>query len=570
MGGLLAAEVVLLPPFSPATGQAFRHRILGTINFDVPFLGMHPGVIASGLGSIFRGADPPPQDSQSASETPLTSPSSTTVGTENDGSSVSNRPPRHDTLYSQPTDPNFNPRFENDVNVPIRKGWRNFVHFVNKHSDGLRKATTQYVKSHLEFGGAMADYPGLKARYAKIRALELESEHDRRHVFNSARAPPRVRFANYYTASTGRPKKPKSPSRSRSRGSEKGNESLPVENETQSLNPSAAVSVRSRSGTPSLRISIEEHRGDEIIVKQVIDPVVSPISPEAAQPEACSEQDDDSPGSPDTDTLTLDSSSITSPMDTSILPADFQLQLPNLPPVPDEPTQPSPLDLSKYSDKSAQKIAQKDHDRVMKAYRQAVKDRNAAIKDRQKLEEKLRKKAAKAMLKKQKEEEQAKAKQEKPVAEGAPSNEDLKNAIASEATTADASTSAPGYHETDSEHRGRRRIAQSETDAALAPVHSNTSTTALSPHRQPTDPNEPPKPKKDRKFCLLPSKNPDGSRDPTWIRVYMKDVDEVGAHCGLFIPGSAGESYERLVGDVTGQIEEWVRENMSERAMVEW
>lgn len=43
MGGLLAADVALL----------FRHRIVGIINFDVPFVGMHPGIIKAGLGSIF-------------------------------------------------------------------------------------------------------------------------------------------------------------------------------------------------------------------------------------------------------------------------------------------------------------------------------------------------------------------------------------------------------------------------------------------------------------------------------------------------------------------------------------
>ncbi|KAI7518793.1 hypothetical protein KC331_g21021, partial [Hortaea werneckii] len=56
MGGLLAAEVVLLPPPPPAS-RPFKHRILGTINFDVPFLGMHPGVVRSGLASIFKPAE---------------------------------------------------------------------------------------------------------------------------------------------------------------------------------------------------------------------------------------------------------------------------------------------------------------------------------------------------------------------------------------------------------------------------------------------------------------------------------------------------------------------------------
>ena len=51
MGGLLAADIALV----------FRHRIIGIVNFDVPFLGMHPGIIKAGLGSIFS-APPKPQD----------------------------------------------------------------------------------------------------------------------------------------------------------------------------------------------------------------------------------------------------------------------------------------------------------------------------------------------------------------------------------------------------------------------------------------------------------------------------------------------------------------------------
>lgn len=65
------------------------------------------------------------------------------------------------------------------------------------------------------------------------------------------------------------------------------------------------------------------------------------------------------------------------------------------------------------------------------------------------------------------------------------------------------------------------------------------------------------KPPKDRKFCTLPPKDSQGQRDPCWPRVFMKDVDEVGAHCGLFF---VDERYERLVGDVSERIEGWVKD----------
>lgn len=59
MGGILAAEVALLRD----ADMRRRHDILGVVAFDTPFLGMHPGVIGAGLGSIFR-----PQPKREVSE----------------------------------------------------------------------------------------------------------------------------------------------------------------------------------------------------------------------------------------------------------------------------------------------------------------------------------------------------------------------------------------------------------------------------------------------------------------------------------------------------------------------
>src|ERR1700710_2441313 len=75
MGGILSAEVALQAPFTPATGKPFRHRILGTISFDTPFLGMHPGVVVSGIGSLFRPAPDPPGKSRQQSTSGTASPS---------------------------------------------------------------------------------------------------------------------------------------------------------------------------------------------------------------------------------------------------------------------------------------------------------------------------------------------------------------------------------------------------------------------------------------------------------------------------------------------------------------
>ena len=49
MGGLLAADAATTPN-SPES-----RRIIGIIAFDVPYLGMHPHVVISGIASLFAG-----------------------------------------------------------------------------------------------------------------------------------------------------------------------------------------------------------------------------------------------------------------------------------------------------------------------------------------------------------------------------------------------------------------------------------------------------------------------------------------------------------------------------------
>ena len=78
------------------------------------------------------------------------------------------------------------------------------------------------------------------------------------------------------------------------------------------------------------------------------------------------------------------------------------------------------------------------------------------------------------------------------------------------------------------------------------------------------DNSKPKPPPKDRKFCVLPPKDANGQRDPCWVRVFMENVDEVGAHCGLFF---VDERYERLVGDVAERIEGWVHEDIDRRML---
>ncbi|RMD40813.1 hypothetical protein DV735_g4306, partial [Chaetothyriales sp. CBS 134920] len=180
LGGILAAEVVLKK--NPAHPQQFLHKILGLIAFDSPFLGIHPSVIGTGIASLFRGTPTTnpaaPSDGISSSATANEATSSTT------------------TTISSSSDQTFNPAFANDVHLPRRTGMLSrALYFVNKHWGSVNTAMCDYIDSHFEHGGVLADYPGLRRRYNAVRALEDIDPF-------SSPSRRRVRFANYYSAMT--------------------------------------------------------------------------------------------------------------------------------------------------------------------------------------------------------------------------------------------------------------------------------------------------------------------------------------------------------------------------------
>jgi hypothetical protein len=537
MGGILAAEVSLLPAHSPATGQPFRHRILGTIGFDTPYLGMHPGVIVSGIGSLFRPAPEPPKNdslsqatssvhsgptsssSLSLASTSTLEPPLSTYMSESASTSISPTLSHTSTMSAVPTnDPNFDPPFPNDKHLAERKGWSSVLHFINKHSDGLTKATRQYFMSHLEFGGCLADYPGLKSRYTKIR--ELEDVDDLSQQEGPGYKPPvrRVRFVNYWTASTGIPKKPRVPS---GQMIDKDGHLKPIEVEMKDMSLS---DTSSRSVTPTPSISVEEY-GDGVVTRHdVADIPESQPSPIKAQMQnlgansGVHEVESDVPlemrhidsmPMEEDDLATVNAVDLGTQGSSEHQDGDFERRdsEPPLPPVPVIPEEPQAIDLAVYTDKDSRKIAEKEQKRLMKAYQQAVKDRDSAIKDRRKLVEKRQKKARQEQEKRLKVEQKQRLKEEK------------------EENIRQGTINPPSVDE------------MPKAD----------------------------KPKRDKKFCVLPPEV-NGRRDKCWVRVYMEGVDEVGAHCGLFFPGP---HYESLVGDVGARIEEWVKEDATRRVILE-
>jgi hypothetical protein len=167
LGGILAADVALLQQ----NGRP-KHRILGLVNFDVPFLGLHPRVIPTGImGSVPR-KDVALED-QLAGEQEF-------LGLE--------------PAYKPVTpNPNFDPPFRNDVRLVQRGFLKGVMHFVNKNTDNLSRSIFDRLVSPMRFAGCVNNYSELRQRHRRL--IELEDAEYK---------PERVRFVNYYTTSTGR------------------------------------------------------------------------------------------------------------------------------------------------------------------------------------------------------------------------------------------------------------------------------------------------------------------------------------------------------------------------------
>ncbi len=550
MGGILSAEVALLGPYSRVNSRTFRHRILGTISFDCPFLGVHPGVILSGIGSLFRSA---PESSPglaandvSADSSSLSQVSSLEQGPPTPSDSSDSRISRPDpnaeisknSSYGNtapvtkiPTrDPNYNPPFPNDKRKPVRTNWDSAAHFIMKHSDGVTRAARSYITSHLEFGGCLADYKGLKNRYSNIRALE--DSHSER-----------VRFVNYYTLSTGRPKRPNASPQITSTSNLSQNEGSEehISPELQNLNLSRRESrslkrspqqSRCESQSRSPPISVDEHLDGKVIPKIPLNPdestfiasdqysskdTVPSTSPERAHLNKAPAMNEES----ENDELCFSKNEIV--IDTASAPATLISGAPNthfslavdpkaiqkppfLPPLPPSPKEPPAINLGSYTDKDARELAQKQYGRQKKAYLQALKDYRKAIREREKLIEK-RQKAAKKEI-----DRRAKAKEKESV----------------------------------------QKLKMKEGNPASIEITPGSGDLSSDDHM--ATPSSAERPRPNRKFCLLPPKM-DNQIDPCWVRILMRDVDEVGAHCGLFF---IGEHYTSLVSDVGNRIKEWI------------
>ncbi|OJJ01773.1 hypothetical protein ASPVEDRAFT_129399 [Aspergillus versicolor CBS 583.65] len=171
LGGLIAAEVALMVSGTASgqiEGEDLKHNIAGLVAFDAPFLGLHPRVVRTGIGRLFRRKGRTNNEDKEEEDA------------------------IRDIIATKDT--SFNPAFPNDLNKPRWKGWDGARHFFKKNSRHLSRSALQYVFSYYDHTGCLNEYLGLLKRHKRLcRLAEVN------HSPGSSLSGRRVRFINYYT-----------------------------------------------------------------------------------------------------------------------------------------------------------------------------------------------------------------------------------------------------------------------------------------------------------------------------------------------------------------------------------
>ena len=316
----------------------------------------------------------------------------------------------------------------------------------------------------------MPDYTGLQRRYKRLRALEdvdpfqVQKDGDGK-MLN------RVRFVNYYTASSGRIKTPKSP---------KPEVAPPVtEMKDMSMNKDEDINTEQLAVTPTISV-------DGSYVDDDIDPLEGSVGLSLQDP---------TPFDGHTEETVMAE-------EVSLEDLGLATSSKEIPPLPKPP--PS-FDPGLYNTSESLKSAQKGHNQTVKVYAKVKANSEKA--------------AAKALAHVEKQKRQVEKMDEK-------------------VRVKRQATINPEVYDRQLE-RDRNTNLEDESNR---------------------------KKQKDRKFCSLPSKDTNGQRDPTWVRVYMDGVDEVVAHTSLFF---VSETYERLVGDTAARVEGWVNEDRTTKLLLQ-
>ncbi|KAJ7624445.1 hypothetical protein FB45DRAFT_83027 [Roridomyces roridus] len=176
MGGLLAADAAT---DASNLGNPRSRRILGVIAFDVPYLGLHPHVVVSGIASLFPADD----DENKTTEAEMNKHSDVQIVDERvtddwdafkrdiDAEHASRSSlPRTSSSFSSPPPSTSTPFLDKTLSFLSAHADDPLVRWVRKHSDEPFSAGMRLIVEYFQFGSSMFDPSGLKDRYTRLVA----------------------------------------------------------------------------------------------------------------------------------------------------------------------------------------------------------------------------------------------------------------------------------------------------------------------------------------------------------------------------------------------------------------
>jgi hypothetical protein len=194
LGGSLGSEAIIL-----LSRITFGHNIIGIIGIDVPFLGIHPHVVTSGVIGLVKpkkkSAVPGPLDQPTAQgDTPSTSQSSLVYGGETFASKVTVDGSSHDTSASSsqislaepvllpvttPSPPPRTPcprppRPPSPPKKTFTQTVSKTVQTLYKNRHDLGAASRRSIWSHFEYTHILLDPEELKVQYEQLRTLPIQ------------------------------------------------------------------------------------------------------------------------------------------------------------------------------------------------------------------------------------------------------------------------------------------------------------------------------------------------------------------------------------------------------------
>jgi hypothetical protein len=177
MGGSLASEAIIL-----LSRVTFQHNIIGIIGLDVPFLGVHPHVVTSGVTGLVKTNKSNekitiPMDRPNALSP---DPSTSTLSLPETITAESSQTSLTDTLPPPARTPSPHSDTEKKASTSWTKTFTKTATAIYNNRHDLTGAGPRYLWSHLEYGHILLDPAELKAQYDQLRLLP-------------------VSFANYYT-----------------------------------------------------------------------------------------------------------------------------------------------------------------------------------------------------------------------------------------------------------------------------------------------------------------------------------------------------------------------------------